>query len=138
MYLWIIKRPNILAYLENISVALYVEEISAECRVINERIISYSQSCKSSRLYELAFGSQLRLYLLNSYSETQSKTKYKQNQNKEMFCLVYQGVLLCFFFIASLMVLFSIAVPLPQQLSMKLTVSLLLKNTIDLLFFFGT
>ena len=34
MHLWIIKRPNILAYLENISVALYVnvEEISAEFR----------------------------------------------------------------------------------------------------------
>ena len=30
---------------------------------------------------------------------------------------------------------FSIAVPLPQQLSMKLTISQLLKNTIDLLFF---
>ena len=30
---------------------------------------------------------------------------------------------------------FSIAVPLPQQLSMRLTISLLLKNTTDLLFF---
>ena len=30
---------------------------------------------------------------------------------------------------------FSIAVPLPKQLSMELTMSLLLKNTIDLLFF---
>ena len=56
MYLWIIKRPNILAYIENISVALYVEEISAECRGISERNTSYSSSCKLSRLYELAFG----------------------------------------------------------------------------------
>ena len=59
MYPWIIKRPNILAYLENISVALYlyVEEISAECRVISEGNISYSLSCILSGLYELAFGS---------------------------------------------------------------------------------
>ena len=56
MYLWIIKRSNVLPYLEKISVALYVEEISAECRVINEGNISYSSSCKLSRLYELAFG----------------------------------------------------------------------------------
>ena len=56
MYLWIIKRSNILAYLENISVALYVEEISAEWGVISERNISYSSSCKLSWLYELAFG----------------------------------------------------------------------------------
>ena len=56
MYLWIIKRPNILAYLESISVALYVEETSAECRVISERNISFSSSCKLSRLHELAFG----------------------------------------------------------------------------------
>ena len=40
-----------------------------------------------------------------------------------------------FFFIASLMASFSIAVPLPQQLTMKLTIYLLLKNTVDLLFF---
>ena len=40
-----------------------------------------------------------------------------------------------FFFIASLIALLSIDVPLPQQLSMKLTISLLLKNTIGLLFF---
>ena len=33
------------------------------------------------------------------------------------------------------MTLFSIAVPLPQQLSMKHAISLLLKNKIDLLFF---
>ena len=40
-----------------------------------------------------------------------------------------------FFSIASLMASFSIAVPLPQQLTMKLTIYLLLKNTVDLLFF---
>ena len=40
------------------------------------------------------------------------------------------------FFIASQMALFSVAIPLPQWLSMKLTISLLLKNTIDLLGFF--
>ena len=57
MYLWTIKRSNILPYLENISVALYVEKISAECTVINEGNISYSSSCKLPRLYELAFGS---------------------------------------------------------------------------------
>ena len=58
MYLWIIKRPNILAYLENISVELYVyaEEISAECRVITEGNISYSLSYKLSGLHKLAFG----------------------------------------------------------------------------------
>ena len=89
MYFWIIKRSNILAYLENISVALYVEEISAECRVTSEGNISYSSSCKLSRLYELAFGSQLHLCLPNSYSETQSKTKHKQKPNKEVICLIY-------------------------------------------------
>ena len=59
MYLWIIKRSNILAYLENISVELYMyaEEISAECRVISEGNISHSFSCKLSRLHELAFDS---------------------------------------------------------------------------------
>ena len=56
MYLWIMKRSNILAYLENISVALYVEEISVECGVISERNVSYSSSCKLPWLYELAFG----------------------------------------------------------------------------------
>ena len=48
---------NILAYLENFSVALYVEEVSTECRVISEKNISYSVLCKFSRLHELAFGS---------------------------------------------------------------------------------
>ena len=59
MYLWIIKKQNVLAYLENISVALYVyvEEISAESRVISEGNTSYSLSCKLSGLYEIAFGS---------------------------------------------------------------------------------
>ena len=72
MYLWIIKWPNILAYLEIITVALYVyvEEISAKCSVISEGNISYSLSCKLPGLYELAFGSQLHLCLPNSYSET--------------------------------------------------------------------
>ena len=56
MYLWIIKRSNILAYLQNINVVLYVEEISAECGVISGRNISYSSPCKFSWLYELAFG----------------------------------------------------------------------------------
>ena len=99
----------------------------------SEGNISYSLSCKFSGLYELAFSSQLHLCLPNSYSETQHKAKHKQKPNKEVFCLVFY-ILFCFF-IASLMASFSIAVPLPQQLSMKLTISLLLKNTIDLLFF---
>ena len=50
------KRSNILAYLENISVALYVEKISVECGVIIERNVSYSSSCKLPWLYELEFG----------------------------------------------------------------------------------
>ena len=33
MYIWIIKGPNILAYLGNIGAALYVEEISVELSV---------------------------------------------------------------------------------------------------------
>ena len=81
--------PNILAYLENVSVALYVEEVSTECRIISEKNISYSVLCKLSRLYGLAFGLKLNLCLPNSYSETQSKTKHKQKPNKEVFCLVY-------------------------------------------------
>ena len=40
-----------------------------------------------------------------------------------------------FFFIVCLMVSYSIAVPLPQRLSMKLTIFQLLKNTIELLLF---
>ena len=50
------KSPNILPGLEN-SIALYVKEISAECRAINEGNISYFSSCKLLQLYELAFGS---------------------------------------------------------------------------------
>ena len=57
MYIWIIKKKNIFAFLGNISVVLYVEEISAECRVISEGNVSYSPCCKLSRLCELAFGS---------------------------------------------------------------------------------
>ena len=57
MYLWIIKSPNILAYLGNINIALYVEELGAESSVISEKNISYCSCCKLSRLYELAFGS---------------------------------------------------------------------------------
>ena len=55
-----------------------------------------------------------------------------------MSSLLRAAVLFCFFFIASLIALiasFSIAVLLLQQLSIKLTISLLLKNAIDLLFF---
>ena len=55
MYFRTIKRPDILAFVGNISVALYVEEISAESRVISEGNISYSSCCKLSRLCELAF-----------------------------------------------------------------------------------
>ena len=65
------------------------------------------------------------------------KVKQSANKNKTRKCFV-QFTKSCrsvFSFIVSLMALFTIAVPLPQQLSMKLTISLLLKNTIDLLFF---
>ena len=40
MYLWIIKPPNILAYLGNISVALYVEE-SVQNVELSVKEISY-------------------------------------------------------------------------------------------------
>ena len=128
MYLWIIKRLNISAQLEYITVALYVEEIRAECIVINERNISHFLSCKLSRLYQLAFGSQLHLCLPNSYSETQSKTKRRQKtkQINVLSNLLRAAVLI--FFIAFLMASFSITLPLPQQLSMKLSISLLLKK----------
>ena len=45
--------PDILAYLGNISVVLYVEEISAE---LSLKEMSYSSCCKFSRLHEFAFG----------------------------------------------------------------------------------
>ena len=64
------------------------------------------------------------------------KAKQSTNKNQTRKCFVQFTKSCCsVFFIASLMASFSIAVPLPQQLSMKLTISLLLKNTIDLLFF---
>lgn len=40
MYLWIIKRPNILAYPGNISIALYVEE-SVQNVELSVKEISY-------------------------------------------------------------------------------------------------
>ena len=47
MYLWIIKRPNILAYLGNISVALYVEEsvqnVELSVKEISYQLLSVSQ-----------------------------------------------------------------------------------------------
>ena len=92
--------------------------------------INYSSCCKFSRLCQYLFGSQPYQCLQNCYNKKQSKTKHKLKMNKEMFCLVYQGLLL-FFFIASLMNSFSIAVSWPlsvKWLYMSLTMSLLLKN----------
>ena len=47
MYLGIIKWQNILAYLGNIGVALYVKEISAECRVIE----AFDQRCSVKKVF---------------------------------------------------------------------------------------
>ena len=66
----------------------------------------------------------------------QYKVKQSTNKKQTRKCFVQFTQSCCsLFFIASQMASFSIAVPLPQRLSMKLTISLLLKNTIDLLFF---
>ena len=88
MYLWkkekaknlCHRKVKILPYLGNISVTLYVPEISAECRVISEGNISYSLCCKLLQLYELAFGSKLHLCFPNSYSRN---TKLKKSTNKK-------------------------------------------------------
>ena len=45
MYFWIIKRPNILAYLKNISVALCVEEISVDLLVKEISVTSRLANC---------------------------------------------------------------------------------------------
>ena len=64
------------------------------------------------------------------------KAKESTKKNQTRNCFVQFAKNYCsVFFVTSLMASFSIAVPLPQQLSMKLTISLLLKNTINLLFF---
>ena len=78
MYIWIIKRPNILAYLGNVGAALYVEEISVE--FISEEI-SVTPSSHLGCSYISA--------PQNFYSKTQSKTKHKQKTNKKVFCLLY-------------------------------------------------
>ena len=71
----------------------------------------------------------------NSYRKTQSKTKQKQKTNKEMFCLVTKSN--CSVFFSTFQITsFWIAVPWPQRLSVKPTISLLLKNAIDLLLCF--
>ena len=98
MYLWIIKGPNIFAHLENISIACVVCE-GNQCRVQ-----SYQW-----RKYQLLLILQIVTVILRT---------------TVLFCFVLFFCLFFVFFIASLMSSFSIAVPLPQQLSMKLTISL--------------
>ena len=57
MYIWIIKKPNILASLENISVALYVEEVSVELSVEE---ISVTPCVANFQVY-------MNLHLVRSY-----------------------------------------------------------------------
>ena len=135
MYLWIIKLPNISAYLENVSVELCVEEVSAECRVISEKKISYSflancHGCMNQHL--------VRSYICACQTLTvKQKVKQSTNKNQTKKCFVQFTKSCCSsFFITSLTTSFSIAVHLRQQFSMRLPISLLLKNTIYLLFFF--
>ena len=45
MYLWIIKRPNILAFLGNITVALYVKGISAELSGKETSVTPHVENC---------------------------------------------------------------------------------------------
>ena len=98
MYLWIIKRPNILAHLESISVACVI------CGGNQCRVLSYQ-----GRKYQLL----LVLYIATVILRT------------AVLFLLLLLFLFCFvFFIASLMSSFSIAVPLLQQLSIKLAISL--------------
>ena len=73
MYIWIIKRPNILPYLENISVALCVEKISVELSVkemsITLRIANFQGNMNS--------------YLVRSYTSACKTLIVKQNTNKK-------------------------------------------------------
>ena len=134
MYSWIIERPNILAYLENISVALYMWRKSAQSIELSVKEISVTPRVANCHGY-------MNQHLVCSYicsCQTlivKHRVKQSTNKNKTRKCFVQFTKSCCsVFFIASLMASFSIAVPLPQQLSIKLTISLLLKNTIDLLF----
>ena len=135
MYFWIIKRSNILAYLENISVALYVyvEEISVELSV-KEILVTPCLANQEGYMNQHLVRSTICACqtLIVKHKAKQSTNK---NQTRKCFVQFTKGCC-SVFFIASLMASFSIAVRLPQQLSMKLAISLLLKNTID--FFFGT
>ena len=130
MYIWIIKRPNILAHPVNISVAFYVEEISEELSVKELSVtpcVANFQGYRNLKLYQC---------LQNSYS----KNKIKQNthkKNKQENSVYFTKSCCSVFFIVSLMTSFSIAVPWSQRLSMRPTISLLLENTIDLLLFYG-
>ena len=123
MYFWIIKRPNILAYLKNISVALCVEEISVDLLVKEISVTSRLANCHGY----------MNQHLVCSYicaCQTlivKHKVKQNTNKNKTRKCFVQFTKSCCsVFFIASLMALFSIAATLPQQLSMKLTISRLI------------
>ena len=96
MYIWIIKRPNILAYLGNVGAALYVEEISVE-------FISEEISVTPSSHLGCSYISALKTFIV--------KHKVKQSTNKKQTrkCFVYFTKSYCsVFFIA-----FLIALPYP-------------------------
>ena len=77
MYLWIIKRLNTLAYLGNISVAIYVEEISVELPV---KEMSVTPSVANFQGY-------MNSHLVRSYISACKtlivKHKVKQSTNKK-------------------------------------------------------
>ena len=97
MYIWIIKRPNILPYLVNIGVALGIYG-GNQRRVISEGNTSPSWRYKCLRLYKFAFCLYLYECLQNSYS-VKHKVNLSTNkkQTKDVFCLVYEELLFCFF-----------------------------------------
>ena len=90
----------------------------------------------------VSFQGYMYLHLLCSYIGScknlivryKVKRERKRQRNVQVF-VIYFVKWCCFFPTASLLALFWIAVLWPQQLSMKLRISLLLKDTNDLLFF---
>ena len=77
MYIWIIKGPNILAYLGNIGAPLYVEEISVELSV-KEILVT---------LLVASFQGYMNSHLIRSYISACNtlivKHRIKQSTNKK-------------------------------------------------------
>ena len=86
MYIWIVKRPNILAYLENVSVALCVEKISVELSVkeisVSPRVANF-QGYMNSHLVR-CYNSACKIIIVRH------KIKENTNKKQKMKCFVYE------------------------------------------------